>query len=47
VEEQVESADWYGFSADTKWFEQVAWDMCLAAVSPAHRFAVLAATDTD
>lgn len=39
---------WYGFGADTKWFEQVAWDIGLAALSPGRqRLAVLAATDTD
>jgi Family of unknown function (DUF6183) len=34
--------------ADTDWFEQVAWDLGLAAVRPGRqRLAVLAATDTD
>lgn len=39
---------WHGFDADTKWFEQVAWDIGLAALAPGRRrLAVLAATDTD
>lgn len=39
---------WYGFGADTKWFERVAWDIGLASVFPGRRrLAVLAATDTD
>lgn len=47
VENDVENADWYGFSADSPWFEQVAWDIGLLAVSSRRRLAVLAATDTD
>ncbi|MEU1853619.1 DUF6183 family protein [Streptomyces sp. NPDC019990] len=48
VEARAGACTWYGFSADTKWFEQVAWDVGLAAISPERRrVAVLAATDTD
>ena len=48
VERQVQDCDWFRFDADTDWFEQVAWDIGLAAVRPGHqRLAVLAATDTD
>ncbi|MFK4188337.1 DUF6183 family protein [Streptomyces sparsogenes] len=48
VEARVHGCLWYVFSADTEWFEQVAWDIGLAAVSPERRrLAVLAATDTD
>ncbi|WP_330461611.1 DUF6183 family protein [Streptomyces sp. NBC_00820] len=48
VEPQVRDCVWHGFDADTKWFEQVAWDIGLAALAPdRRRLAVLAATDTD
>jgi hypothetical protein len=48
VEARVRECAWYGFDADTKWFERVAWDIGLASVSPEGRqLAVLAATDTD
>lgn len=48
VEAHVLDCAWHGFDADTKWFEQVAWDIGLAALSPSRRrLAVLAATDTD
>lgn len=48
VEARVLDYVWHGFGADTKWFEQVAWDIGLAALSPdRRRLAVLAATDTD
>ncbi|MFF0222640.1 DUF6183 family protein [Streptomyces sp. NPDC004629] len=48
VEVRAQACAWYGFSTDTQWFEQVAWDIGLAAVSPERRrLAVLAATDTD
>jgi hypothetical protein len=48
VEARVQACTWYAFSAGTKWFEQVAWDIGLAAVCPdRRRLAVLAATDTD
>jgi hypothetical protein len=44
----VQECDWFSFDADTDWFEQVAWDIGLAAVRPGRqRLAVLAATDTD
>ncbi|MDR7275907.1 DUF6183 family protein [Catenuloplanes atrovinosus] len=48
VEARVRDCIWHGFSADTTWFERVAWDIGLAALAPGHRcLAVLAATDTD
>ncbi len=48
VEARARACTWYAFGADTKWFQQVAWDIGLAAVSPERRrLAVLAATDTD
>ncbi|WP_333776170.1 DUF6183 family protein [Streptomyces sp. IBSBF 3136] len=48
VEAHVLDCVWHGFDADTKWYEQVAWDIGLAALSPGRRrLAVLAATDTD
>ncbi|MEV7243257.1 DUF6183 family protein [Streptomyces sp. NPDC093248] len=48
VEARARECAWYGFSADTKWFERVAWDIGLASVSPGRRrLAVMAATDTD
>ncbi|KOG08086.1 MULTISPECIES: DUF6183 family protein [Streptomyces] len=48
VEARALDCVWYGFDADTEWFEQVAWDFGLAALSPnRRRLTVLAATDTD
>ncbi|MFF3061980.1 DUF6183 family protein [Streptomyces sp. NPDC057909] len=48
VEARVRACNWLGFGADTKWFEQVAWDIGLVALAPGNRrLAVLAATDTD
>ncbi|MFD5063483.1 DUF6183 family protein [Streptomyces sp. NPDC058394] len=48
VEARVRACNWLGFGADTKWFEQVAWDIGLVALAPgSRRLAVLAATDTD
>ncbi|MFB7256691.1 DUF6183 family protein [Streptomyces nojiriensis] len=48
VEARVRDCTWHVFEADTEWFEQVAWDIGLAALAPGHRrLAVLAATDTD
>ncbi|MFI8350564.1 DUF6183 family protein [Streptomyces sp. NPDC085596] len=48
AEARVRDCTWHVFGADTKWFEQVAWDIGLAALAPGHRhLAVLAATDTD
>ncbi|WBB58910.1 DUF6183 family protein [Streptomyces sp. WMMC500] len=48
VEARAGECAWYGFVADTAWFEQVAWDLALAAVgAEGRRLAVLAATDTD
>lgn len=48
VEACANACAWYGFVADTAWFELVAWDLALAAVgADGRRLAVLAATDTD
>ena len=48
VEARARACAWYAFGADTKWFERVAWDIGLVAVSPERRrLAMLAATDTD
>jgi hypothetical protein len=48
VEGRVQECDWFSFDADTDWFDQVAWDIGLAAIRPGRqRLAVLAATDTD
>ena len=48
VEASARACAWYAFGADTKWFERVAWDVGLVAVSPdRRRLALLAATDTD
>jgi hypothetical protein len=39
---------WYSFDAASTWFEQVAWDLGVAALSPdATAMSILAATDTD
>ncbi|MEU3383570.1 DUF6183 family protein [Streptomyces albidoflavus] len=48
VEARGHECAWFKFDARTDWFEQVAWDIGLAALSPdGRRLAVLAATDTD
>ncbi|KPI23492.1 hypothetical protein OV450_7414 [Actinobacteria bacterium OV450] len=48
VEARVRECAWHVFDADTKWFEQVAWDIGLAVLaSDRRRLSVLAATDTD
>ncbi|MFI5649247.1 DUF6183 family protein [Kitasatospora sp. NPDC051705] len=48
VEAHALDCVWHGLGADTEWFEQVAWDIGLAVLSPGRRrLAVLAATDTD
>ncbi|MET8671970.1 DUF6183 family protein [Streptomyces albidoflavus] len=48
IEARAAECAWFGFDARTDWFEQVAWDVGLAALSPdRRRLAVLAATDTD
>lgn len=48
AEARVRACGWYSFDARTEWFEGVAWDVGLAALSPdGLRLAVLAATDTD
>ncbi|MGW0221568.1 DUF6183 family protein [Streptomyces tendae] len=48
VEAVVRACAWYAFGAGTKWFERVAWDIGLVAVSAERRrLSMLAATDTD
>jgi hypothetical protein len=48
AESLVRESTWYGFDAETAWFDQVAWDFGIAALAPdGRRLAVLAATDTD
>lgn len=48
VAELGQRCEWYHFDADSPWFDQVAWDIGLAALDPSRsRLAVLAATDTD
>ncbi|GAT70881.1 hypothetical protein PS9374_06569 [Planomonospora sphaerica] len=48
VERRVRECAWFGFDGATPWFDQVAWDIGLAALTPDGRhLAVLAATDTD
>ncbi|WP_406706002.1 DUF6183 family protein [Streptomyces albidoflavus] len=48
IEARAAECAWFGFDARTDWFEQVAWDIGLAALAPdRRRLAVLAATDTD
>ncbi|MEU6055809.1 DUF6183 family protein [Streptomyces xanthochromogenes] len=34
VEARAADCTWYEFEADTKWFEQAAWDVGLAALTP-------------
>lgn len=48
AERKAQACDWFSFDADTNWFEQVAWDIGLAAIRPGRRsLGILAATDTD
>ncbi|SNY71168.1 DUF6183 family protein [Paractinoplanes atraurantiacus] len=48
VEAMALASSWHWFAGTTKWFDDVAWDIGLAVVSPdRRRLAVLAATDTD
>ncbi|TDB83395.1 hypothetical protein E1264_28605 [Actinomadura sp. KC216] len=48
VEARVTGCAWYAFEAATDWFDRVAWDIGLAALTPdRRRLAILAATDTD
>lgn len=48
VEQQVRDHRWFTFDAHTGWFDQVAWDIGIAALSlDRQRVTVLAATDTD
>ncbi|MEU6857941.1 DUF6183 family protein [Glycomyces sp. NPDC046736] len=48
LEHQVGAWNWFSFGGATPWFERVAWDLGLVAVSPDSRqVTVLAATDTD
>lgn len=46
--DKVEAAHWYSVDPVSPWFEQVAWDFCLACLNPdGTELIVLAATDTD
>src|SRR5205085_7767840 len=46
--ELAERTRWYAFESDAGWFDDVAWDIGLAAVAAdVARLTVLAATDTD
>ncbi|MEU6546388.1 DUF6183 family protein [Streptomyces sp. NPDC046859] len=48
VEARARACTWYAFGVETKWFERVAWDIGLVAVSAERRrLTMLAATDTD
>ncbi|WP_433527478.1 DUF6183 family protein [Nocardia pseudovaccinii] len=48
VERQANCCEWYSFETDTRWFEQVAWDIAVLALAPDRiSSAILAATDTD
>ncbi|GAB3841213.1 DUF6183 family protein [Dactylosporangium cerinum] len=48
VESVARAASWHSFAGATDWFDDVAWDVGLAVVSPdGRRLAVLAASDTD
>jgi hypothetical protein len=48
IQTLAERCSWYTFAGASPWFEQVAWDIGLATVSPDRRhLAILAATDTD
>jgi hypothetical protein len=48
LENSAAQWSWYSFDAASNWFEQVAWDLGVAALSPdAAAMSILAATDTD
>ncbi|MFI1524642.1 DUF6183 family protein [Kitasatospora cineracea] len=48
VESAADEYAWFTFASDSTWFDQVAWDLGVLALSPDRcRLAVLAATDTD
>ncbi|MEV7215369.1 DUF6183 family protein [Kitasatospora cineracea] len=48
VESAADEYAWFTFTSDSTWFDQVAWDLGVLALSPdRRRLAVLAATDTD
>jgi len=48
AERKAQASRWFSLDAYTNWFEQVAWDIGLAAIRPGrHSLAILAATDTD
>lgn len=48
VAEEAAKWSWYSFDARSNWFEQVAWDLGIAALSPdCTEISILAATDTD
>jgi len=48
IERRVREHRWFAFDTSTPWFDQVAWDIGIAAMSPDRQtVTVLAATDTD
>ena len=47
MESQAGSCTWFSFALASDWFDDVAWDVGLAVVTPDRRhLSVLAATDT-
>ncbi|MEV7120460.1 DUF6183 family protein [Kitasatospora griseola] len=48
AEARATACHWFAFDARAPWFDRIAWDLGLAALTPdRRRLAVLAATDTD
>lgn len=48
VAEAATAARWFTFTTESGWFNEIAWDLALAAISADEaRLAILAATDTD
>ncbi|GEM29278.1 hypothetical protein NN3_02850 [Nocardia neocaledoniensis NBRC 108232] len=47
IERRAGDCAWFSFSADTDWFERVAWDLGIVTLTPEPALVVLAATDTD
>ncbi|MFJ8442084.1 DUF6183 family protein [Kitasatospora griseola] len=48
AEARAAACHWFAFDAPAPWFDRIAWDFGLAALTPdRRRLAVLAATDTD
>ncbi|MFD6390041.1 DUF6183 family protein [Nocardia sp. NPDC060259] len=47
ITRRANDARWFTFSADTPWFERIAWDLGVFAITPDPSVSVLAATDTD